>query len=99
MRGLVFSQALERRRANPKRWKLMKADVQSGDGNVRRHARRFILKPFKRVCGLLLRTILTSLVFYAVIFVALHALGYPVPRISEMGRYFKGLSDLAKILS
>lgn len=77
----------------------MKTDVQSGAGNVRRHARRFILKPIKRICGLLLRTILTSVVFYAVVVVALYALGYPVPRISDMGRYLNGLTELTRILS
>jgi hypothetical protein len=58
-----------------------------------------ILKPLKRLCGLALRTILTSLVFYVIVGIALRALGYPVPRITDVGRYLEGLSQLAKILS
>jgi hypothetical protein len=77
----------------------MKAELHKDAGRGRRRAGQLILKPVGKFFGLVLRTILTSLVFYAIVGVALHALGYPVPRVSDMGRYLSGLSDLAKILS
>ncbi|MDX6694782.1 MAG: hypothetical protein QOF02_2385 [Blastocatellia bacterium] len=77
----------------------MKAERQKEVGRVRGHAGRLVLQPVKQLFGLVFRTILTSLVFYAVVGVSLHALGYPVPRISDVGRYLAGLSELAKILS
>jgi hypothetical protein len=67
-----------------------------GDG--RRRAGRLIIKPCKQLLGLLLRTIITSFVFYAVV-VALYSMGYPVPRIVDVGHYLGRLSELAKILS
>lgn len=77
----------------------MKSDRQKEVGRVRRRASRLLLKPIRQLFGLLLRSLLASVVFYAVVAVALHALGYPVPRISDVGRYFEGLSELTKILS
>lgn len=64
-----------------------------------RRAGRLLLKPFKQVCGLMLRTIVASFVFYAVVAVTLYGLGYPVPRIGELSHYLGRLSELAKILS
>jgi hypothetical protein len=85
--------------ANREGRQAMKAERQKEATGARRHAGRLILKPVKQLFGLIFRTILTSLVFYAVVGVSLHALGYPVPRISDVGRYLAGLSELAKILS
>lgn len=80
-------------------WNLMKSERQNEAGRVRRQASQLLLKPIKQLFGLLLRSIVASVVFYAVMAVALHALGYSVPRISDVGRYFEGLSELTKILS
>jgi hypothetical protein len=77
----------------------MKVENGSGLKNVRRQAGGLIVKPLKHLFALLLKTIVTSLVFYACIAVALYSMGYPVPRISDVGRYFEGLSALSKILS
>lgn len=77
----------------------MKVDNGRGLKNIRRQAGALILKPLKHLCGLLLRTILTSLVFYVGVAVALYCLGYPVPRVSDVGRYLESLSELSKILS
>lgn len=67
--------------------------------SIRRHLGRFVLKPLKQLLTLLLRTIAASCVFYMGVAVALHLLGYPVPRVSDLGRYLEGLTQLAKVLS
>lgn len=68
-------------------------------GKGTRRAGRLLLKPIEKVVGLVLRTILASCVFYVSLAVVLHSLGYPVPRISDVGRYLEGLTELSKILS
>ncbi len=77
----------------------MKAGKRNELENVRRRTTALILKPLKGLCGLLLRTLVASFVFYGVVAVALHSLGYPVPRLSDLGHYLESLSGLAKILS
>ncbi|HEY0386642.1 MAG TPA: hypothetical protein VGC64_11550 [Pyrinomonadaceae bacterium] len=66
---------------------------------VRRHAEGLILRPLKQLFGLLLKTILTCSVFYLFIAVALSSMGYPIPRLSDVGHYLGRLTELAKILS
>ena len=77
----------------------MKVNHQHKLENVRRQTSGLILKPLKHLCGLVLKTIVASFIFYGVVAVALHSLGYPVPRISDLGRYLESLSELTKILS
>lgn len=77
----------------------MKVDNRNELANVRRQTSALILKPVKQLCGLLLRTIVAGVVFYGVVAVTLHSLGYPVPRLSELGRYLESLPGLARILS
>jgi hypothetical protein len=77
----------------------MKVDNRNKLENIRRQTGGLILKPLKHLFGLVLRTIAASFIFYAGVAVALHCLGYPVPRISDLGRYLESLSDLTKILS
>jgi hypothetical protein len=78
---------------------LMKVAYANQLDAVRRHAEGLLLKPLKQLLGLLLRTILTCSVFYLFIAVALSGMGYPVPRLSDVGHYFGRLTELAKILS
>jgi hypothetical protein len=77
----------------------MKAVHRNELENAGRQASGLIIKPLKHLVSLVLRTIVASFVFYAGIAAALYCLGYPVPRVSDLGRYLNSLSDLAKILS
>ena len=77
----------------------MKVERQKELKNAGRRASRLVLKPFKQLCGLVFRTILASFVFYAGVAAVLSYLGYPVPGISDVGRYLQGLTGLTKILS
>ena len=67
--------------------------------NVTHRAGLLVLKPLKQVFELLFRTIIASFVFYVGVALALHLMGYPVPRISDLGGYLERLTDLSKILS
>ncbi|HEX8000965.1 MAG TPA: hypothetical protein VF528_21465 [Pyrinomonadaceae bacterium] len=77
----------------------MKASNRIELENVGRQASGLIIKPLKHLVSLVLRTIVASFVFYVGIAVTLYCLGYPVPRVSDLGRYLSSLSDLANILS
>jgi hypothetical protein len=85
--------------ANPKGGKLMKATHKSELKNVRQRVGTLVLKPLKQVAELVLRTIVASFVFYVGVAVALHLMGYPVPRISDLSGYLERLTELSKILS
>jgi hypothetical protein len=77
----------------------MKVERQNELKNAGQRASRLVLKPLKQLCGLVLRTILASFVFYAGVAAVLSYLGYPVPLLSDLGRYLRGLTELTKILS
>lgn len=78
---------------------MMKVGRQNELVNIRRQASWLILKPLKHLFGLILRTILTSLVFYVCVVVALYSMGYPIPRMLDVGHYLGRLSELANVLS
>lgn len=77
----------------------MRVEPQNESKNVSRRAGWLILKPLRQLCELLLRTIIASFVFYVGVAVALHFMGYPVPRISDLGGYLESLTELSKVLS
>lgn len=77
----------------------MKVERQNELVTNGRRAGRFILKTLKQLSVLMLRAILTSFVFYVAGAVALHSMGLPVPRLSDLNRYLHSLSELTKILS
>lgn len=78
---------------------MTKVEQQNRLRRLRRQAGRLILKPVTQVSGLIIRTFVASLVFYASAAIALSSMGYPVPRLSDLGHYLGRLSELAKILS
>lgn len=78
---------------------MMKVGRQSELVTLRRQASWMILKPLKHLFGLLLRTLLGSIIFYACVIAALHLFGYPVPRMLDVQHYLGRLSELAEILS
>ena len=78
---------------------MMKAGLQNEFANLGRQAGWMILKPLKHLLGLLMRTMLASLIFYACVVLALRSFGYPVPRMLDLKHYLGRLSELAEILS
>jgi hypothetical protein len=77
----------------------MKATHNNELKNVRRSAGALIWQPLKQLFELVFRTIIASFVFYAGVAVALHLMGYPVPKISDVSGYLGRLTELSKILS
>ncbi|MDT4895947.1 MAG: hypothetical protein QOH25_1024 [Acidobacteriota bacterium] len=61
--------------------------------------RRLILTPFRHLCRMALRIIITGLIVMACLMVVSRSLGLPVPGPSELLDKFKNVSQLADILS
>ena len=60
---------------------------------------RFLSEFFRKALSVVVRALVTTLVFGACVISLLHYLGVPVPSAYQLLQGFEGLSKLAKILS
>ena len=60
---------------------------------------RFLSAFFRKALGVVVRAVVTTLVFGACVISLLHYLGVPVPSAYQLLQGFEGFSKLAKILS
>ena len=65
---------------------------------ARKLARWLIIRPTVYLTGLILKAVVTGAVFSLCLMVALRALGYPFPKVSDLNAYFEHLAELSKIL-